>query len=258
MAKGINLLLLVLVLLTSTVIICAAQPLPGGFQGNVAGPGPFNSDGLDYMDGQPDIQSGQTEPDYVSLFGGYGENGASAQDQFYGGQQKRTKSLTCSIWTDKKLYLEKEKMRLYYRVSKPCYVKIVVSRPDGKFTLLDTTWTTAGTHSIAGIAKQPFGKRTLSLKAWTNRQRPCYKYYTYEIGSKYFAYSDGEPVDEPSDGGYDEYGKPVDEPSDGGYDEYGEPVDELSDGGYDEYGEPVDEPSDGGYDEYGEPVDEPF
>jgi hypothetical protein len=252
--RSASLYLFVIVLLTSTAMICTAQPTPGGFPGLVPGAGSItNSE--NYMSGEPDIQSEQSEPEYVSQFGGYGENGASAQEQFFGGQQKRIK-LTCFIWTGKNLYLEKEKMRLYYRVSMPCYVKIVVNRPDGKFTLLDTTWTTAGTHSIAGIAKQPFGIRTLSLKAWTNRPRQvCRSSCTYEIGSIFFMYNgnvddqSGEPVDEPSDDGYvdDQSGEPVDEPSDDGY------VDDQS-------GEPVDEPSDDGYvdDQSGEPVDEPF
>ena len=40
MTKGIYIFLLVLVLLTSTAIICTAQPIPGGFPGTVPGVGP--------------------------------------------------------------------------------------------------------------------------------------------------------------------------------------------------------------------------
>jgi hypothetical protein len=256
MAKGINLLLLVLVLLTSTVIICAAQPLPGGFQGNVAGPEPFNSNGLDYMEGQPDIQSDQNEPETASMFGGYGDNEGLDQAQLSFGKPSKLK---CYIWTDKDIYMTDERINLYYRINKPCYVKIVIYRPDSTQSTIGPTWkNAAGTYSIPGVGKEPFGDRKVSLKAWTKAtktkpQQVCRSSCTYAVGFVgLYALSDGSSGEngEPSDGSEpsDEYGVPSDgsEPSD----EYGEPSDGSEPS--DEYGVPSDGYS-GPSDEYGEP-----
>jgi len=55
MAKGINSLLLVLVLLISATVICTAQPTPGGFPGTVPGVGPSYLPG-----GQPPVWPGSS------------------------------------------------------------------------------------------------------------------------------------------------------------------------------------------------------
>jgi hypothetical protein len=82
----------------------------------------------------------------------------SAQDQLFGG-----KKLKCSIWTDNDIYMTGDRINLYYKVNKPCYVKIVINRPDGKSTI-GPTWKNAGTYSIPGVAKEPYGDRDVSLK----------------------------------------------------------------------------------------------
>jgi hypothetical protein len=99
------------------------------------------------------------------LSGGSGSDWTSAQDQLSGSKSSK---LRCSILTNNNIYMTGDRINSYYWISKDCYVKIVIDRPDGKFTILDPTWTKAGKYSIPGIAKKPFGDRTVSLKAWTD------------------------------------------------------------------------------------------
>jgi hypothetical protein len=187
----------------------------------------------------PDIQAGQRET-WSAFSGGFGSDWTSAQDKLFG------RKLKCSIWTDNDIYMTGDRINLYYKVSKPCYVKIVINRPDGKSTI-GPTWKNTGTYSIPGLAKEPYGDREVSLKTWTKTkpQQVCRSSCTYAIGfaGLYAPLSDGSTESgeyaEPSDGysePSDEYGEPSDgysEPSD----EYGEPSDGYSEPS-DEYGEP--------------------
>ena len=178
-------------------------------------------DSSDPASGLPDIQAGQSETG-SAFTGGFGSDWTSAQDQLFG------RKLKCSIWTDNDIYMTGDRINLFYKVSKPCYVKIVINRPDGKSTI-GTTWKNAGTYSIPGLAKEPYGDREVSLKTWTKTkpQQICRSSCTYAIGfvGLYAPPSDGssEPSDvygEPSDGSSepsDMYGEPSDgssEPSD--------------------------------------------
>ena len=240
MIRRSSLFLLVLVLLTSIAVICTAQPIPGD-----------NSGSANNMMGQTDIQSGQSELVSVSQDGGYDGNGASAQPAY------KSSKLRCYIWSDNDYYNTGDMINVYYQINKPCYVKIVNNYPGGATTVINTWKNAAGTYSIPGKAKEPFGDRTFTLKAWTNTrpQQVCRSSCTYKVGSGgVFApgpASDGSvnepsngPVDQPSNGPVDQPSNgPVDEPSNGPVDEPSNgPVDQPSNG-------PVDQPSDGSVNE---------
>jgi hypothetical protein len=183
-----------------------------------------------------DIQAEQSEIG-SALSGGFGSELTSDQYQLF------AKDLKCSIWTDNDIYMTGDRINLYYKVSKPCYVKIVINRPDGKSTI-GPAWKNAGTYSIPGRAKEPYGDREVSLKTWTNTkpQQVCRSSCSYAVGFEGLyapLYDKSAEYAEPSDGysePSDEYGEPSDgysEPSD----EYGEPSDGYSEPS-DEYGVP--------------------
>jgi hypothetical protein len=183
--------------------------------------------------GLPDIQAGQSETG-SAFAGGFGSDWTSAQDQLFG------RKLKCSIWTDNDIYMVEDRINLYYKVNRPCYVKIIINRPDGESTI-GPTWKNTGTYSIPGRAKEPYGDREVSLKAWTKTkpQQVCRSSCSYAIGFEGLR----SPV---SYGSTNSFGENA-EQSDGypeSYDEFGEPSDE-----YAEQSDGSSEPSD----EYGEP-----
>jgi hypothetical protein len=189
----------------------------------------------------PEIQAGQSETG-SDFAGGFGSDWASVHDQSFG------RKLKCSVWTDKDIYMIEDRINLYYEVNKPCYVKIVINRPDGKSTI-GPTWKNAGTYLIPGRAKEPYGDREVSLKAWTKTkpQQVCLSSCSYAIG---FEGLRSPPV---SYGSSDSFSKGAEQSNgySGSYDEFGEPSDGYSES-YDESGEQSDGSS-GPSDEYGEP-----
>ena len=205
----------------------------------------IESDSKNPASGLPGIQPGQSEAG-SAFAGGFGSDWASVHDRFF------SRELKCSVWADKDIYLRGDPINLYYEVSRPCYVKIVINRPDGESTI-GPTWKNAGTYSIPGRAKEPYGDREVSLDAWTKTkpQQVCRSSCSYAIGFEGLR----SPVSYGSNESYGEGAEQSDGYS-GPYDEFGEPSYGYSES-YDEFGMKSDEhaeQSDRSSDEYGEPL----
>lgn len=88
----------------------------------------------------------------------------------------------CSVRTDKNAYGVGEKVIIYYSVSFPCTVQLILKRPDGIASTFGPMDLSPGTYSQAGKASEPFGKRTVTLEAVSLSKR-CIKTCTFTVGS---------------------------------------------------------------------------
>jgi hypothetical protein len=96
--------------------------------------------------------------------------------------ESKPSKLTCSVWTDNDIYVVGDRVTLSYSVNKPCNVQIVVNRPDGSSSTIVSKKVNAGTYSIPGLAREPYGDRDVSLKAWTTKPKnTCYSSCSYTI-----------------------------------------------------------------------------